>query len=128
MKRLEAGGYGVWLDRTDITGGNRWRDSIELGLNEADVVIFLISQRALESDEVYKELARAIELGKPIIPLRVDDTPLFGWYKEKLGSLQHIEIEATDESAKWWDLLADALHDVRRNQLAAAEDRSSAKS
>ncbi len=114
LQRLETAGYGVWLDRSDIGGGSRWREAIEQALQQADAVIFLISQPALESDEVYRELARAIELGKAIVPLRLDAAPLFGWFKEKLGAIQHIEYDANDPAEKWWGRLLAALRRSRR--------------
>jgi len=114
LQRLEAAGYGVWLDRSDIGGGSRWREAIELALQQADAVIFLVSQPALESDEVYRELARTIELGKTIVPLRLDQAPLFGWFKEKLGAIQHIEVDAHDPAEKWWGRLLAALRRARR--------------
>jgi hypothetical protein len=120
LQRLEAAGYGVWLDRSDIGGGSRWREAIEQALQQADAVIFLVSQRALESDEVYRELARAIELGKAIVPLRLDQVPLYGWFKEKLGALQHIEYDAHDPDEKWWNRLLAALRRARRKPIPEA--------
>jgi hypothetical protein len=114
LQRLETAGYGVWLDRSDIGGGSRWREAIEQALQQADTVIFLVSQPALESDEVYRELARAVELGKAIVPLRLDPAPLFGWFKEKLGAIQHIEYDANDPTEKWWGRLLAALRRARR--------------
>jgi hypothetical protein len=89
-------------------------DPIELALQQADAVIFLVSQPALESDEVYRELARAIELEKTIVPLRLDQAPLFGWFKEKLGAIQHIELDTHDPAEKWWSRLLAALRRARR--------------
>jgi len=57
---------------------SRWREEIEQALQQADAVIFLISQPRWNQDEVYRELARAIELGKAIVPLRLDQAPLYG--------------------------------------------------
>ena len=82
LARLEGEGYGVWLDRPDIAGGKRWRSAIEQALVECDAVVFLISKTSLESDEVYKEPARAIDLGKAIVSLRLDDSTLYGWFND----------------------------------------------
>lgn len=120
LARLEAEGYGVWLDRSDIVGGKRWRAAIEQALQECDVVVFMISQAALQSDEVYKELARALELGKPIVPLRLDEAPLFGWFNDKLGALQHIAFDAKDKAQGWWRPLVHALRQARKAAQAAA--------
>ena len=110
----------VWLDRSDIVGGKRWRAAIEQALQECDAVVFMISQAALQSDEVYKELARALELGKPIVPLRLDEAPLFGWFNDKLGALQHIAFDAKDKAQGWWGPLVHALRQARKAAQAAA--------
>jgi len=114
LARLEAEGYGVWLDRSDIAGGKRWRMAIEQALVECDAVVFLISKASLESDEVYKELARAVDLGKAIVPLRLDDSALYGWFNDKLGALQHITFDADDKAQPWWPRLVAALRQARK--------------
>lgn len=118
LARLEAEGYGVWLDRSDIEGGKRWRIAIEQALQDCDAVVFMISQAALQSDEVYKELVRALELGKPIVPLRLDEAPLYGWFNDKLGALQHIAYDPKDAAQAWWPRLARALRQARRATMA----------
>lgn len=122
LEQLEAAGYGVWIDRSDIGGGKRWREEIERALQTADTMIFLLSKSALESDEVYRELARSVELGKSILPIRLDQAPLHGWYKEHLGAIQHIDYDPRDASREWWKRLQDALRRARleRRQESAA--------
>ena len=63
VKRLEDEGYGVWIDRSDIGGGTKWRGEIEKALSESAAMILILSKSALESDEIYKEVAHAVELG-----------------------------------------------------------------
>jgi len=116
MQRLESAGYGVWLDRSDIGGGSQWREEVDKAIQQADAVIFLLSKPALESDEVYRELTRAVELGKAIVPLRLDKSPLYGWFKQILGRLQHIEYDDQDTMFKWWSPLLAALRRIRRAQ------------
>lgn len=114
--RLEREGYGVWVDRADISGGSQWRGEIETGLTRADAMILLLSPSALESDEIYKEVARALELGKPIVPVCLGPIELHGWYKEKLGGVQ--QITHSDESDRtWFDKLLNALRQRRRSRL-----------
>lgn len=120
LARLEGEGYGVWLDRSAIAGGKRWRSAIEQALVECDAVVFLISKASLESDEVYKELARAVDLGKSIVPLRLDDSALYGWFNEKLGALQHIAFDAKDKARPWWPRLVAALRQARKAAQATA--------
>lgn len=114
VKRLKDDGYGVWIDRTHIGVGAKWRAAIDKGLNESTAMILLLSKLALESDEIYKEVARAVELGRPIIPLMVEPVELHGWYKDKIGAIQHIEIPEGDAGGEWYQRLLAALRRTRR--------------
>lgn len=115
VEMLESRGYAVWVDREDIGGGTRWRGEIESALSACDAVIFILSELALESDEIYKELYRAVELDKPIIPLSIDKPPLYGWYKEKLGTIQHIDYDAKKKG--WEQSLVAALCAARKSSV-----------
>ena len=119
--RLEREGYAVWVDRADISGGSKWRGEIETGLSRADAVILLLSPSALQSDEIYKEVARALELEKPIIPVCLGPIELHGWYKEKLGGVQQI---AHDDPAggEWFTQLLTALRHRRRSLLHEVQE------
>jgi hypothetical protein len=114
-RRLDSDGYGVWVDRSDIGGGMKWRGEIEKGLADAAAMILLLSKSALESDEIYKEVARALELGKPIIPLSLEPVDLHGWYKDKLGAIQHIEMPPDAADGEWYGRLLAALRQARRS-------------
>jgi hypothetical protein len=116
--RLEAAGYGVWLDRESVAGATRWRDEIEQGLKQCDALVFLLSQASLASDEVKKELAAGIEMGKTILPLRLDQAPLLGWFKDRLGAIQQVDYGAEEDV--WWKRLLAALRLARRTRLQKA--------
>jgi hypothetical protein len=122
VRRLENDGYGVWIDRSDIGGGAKWRAAIDKGLTESTAMILLLSKSALESDEIYKEVARAVELNRPIIPVTVEPVELHGWYKEKLGAIQYIEMPEGDAGGEWYTRLLAALRRTRRG----ASDQASA--
>lgn len=120
VKRLERDGYAVWIDRADIRGGSRWSAEVDKALQQSDAVILLLSKSVLESDEIYRELTRAIGLGKPIIPISLEPVELHGWYKEKLGSIQHIIRTGTGEDHAWYPPLTRALRNARKAGVAAA--------
>lgn len=106
---LEHQGFGVWLDREDIGGGSRWRDEIARAIEGCDAMVFLMSATALESDEVYKELAMARRLARPIIPLQIGDVRLIGWHKAELGPIQAIRHDPADRQGHWLSALVDAV-------------------
>ena len=106
---LEHQGFGVWLDREDIGGGSRWRDEIARAIEGCDAMVFLMSAAALESDEVYQELAMARSLGRPIIPLQLGEVRLIGWHKAELGPIQAIRHDPADRQGHWLSALVDAV-------------------
>lgn len=115
-RALEAAGFGVWVDREDIGGGTRWRAEIEHAIEACHALVFLMSAAALESDEVYKELALATTLGRPIIPLQLEAVKLIGWHKAELGPIQTVFYAADDPARKW---LAEVIAAVRKACAAA---------
>ena len=113
-QRLTDAGYGIWMDRPKIRGGSQWRDEIDRGLTQSDAVVVLLSASALESDEIYKEIARALELDRPIIPITLGAITLHGWYKDKLGGVQQIAYPADSSSGAWFEQLVSGLRHCRR--------------
>lgn len=77
----------VFQDVEDIAGGQRWRDTIRAAIQGAEVVVVAIGPRWLvdqagrrrldEPDDVLRaELAEALELDKPIVPVLVGDASM----------------------------------------------------
>ena len=48
------------------------------------------------------------------MPLRLDDSALYGWFNDKLGALQHIAFDAADKAQPWWPRLVAALRQARK--------------
>lgn len=59
---LEQHGVRVWLDEREILVGDPLRETIELGLSDADYVIVALSKTALKSTWVRKELSAAFAI------------------------------------------------------------------
>lgn len=73
---LEAGGAEVFRDVDDIRFGDRWEDVIKDKLAEAERVLVFWSQNAQTSEWVGREWAIALEMGKRLVPVLLDRTPL----------------------------------------------------
>jgi len=77
-------GFNVWTDESDIVPGEPWRDKLEHAIKSCDVVIILISKKALLSDWINKEWSIICEekWNRPnitILPIKLEDikTPPF---------------------------------------------------
>ena len=63
----------VWLDQLDIPIGAKWDTCIEHALNESVGIILVLSTSSVQSDNVMDEVSYAINKGKHIIPILLDD-------------------------------------------------------
>jgi TolB-like protein/tetratricopeptide (TPR) repeat protein len=91
VEALEADGFSVWWD-AHISGGDKWRDSIERHLDQAKCVLVVWSKRSVGPDGhfVRDEATRALRRGA-YLPVRIDKVepplgfgetqalPLAGW-------------------------------------------------
>jgi hypothetical protein len=70
---LRAAGAKVWIDQLDIPFGKKWDREIEKALNAATHVLFIASERSVTSENVLNEVQYAIDEGKQIIPIKIDN-------------------------------------------------------
>jgi len=66
---LDNIGINVWIDQSDIRGGDRWEEKINQALKECKLLIVIVSPAAITSEWVEYEWKTALSAGKPIIPL-----------------------------------------------------------
>src|SRR5277367_4574074 len=70
---LEQHGLRCWIAPRDIVPGAEWSTSIIQALNEARVFVLVLSHSANESNQIKREVERAVHNGTPIIPYRIED-------------------------------------------------------
>ncbi|WP_428679320.1 toll/interleukin-1 receptor domain-containing protein [Sphingopyxis sp.] len=70
---LEERGHRCWIAPRDIVAGTPWAEAILDGLKSASVFILVFSQHANSSPQVLREVERAVHLGLPILPFRIED-------------------------------------------------------
>jgi internalin A len=115
----------LWHDRR-LSPGDGWRDEIDDALEEADLVVFLISADFLASDYCNDvELRRALERHADgtcrVVPIIVRDA---NWKSSKLAPFQALPVDGKPITM-WsnrdnaWRIVAEGLEgiikDLRRN-------------
>lgn len=70
---LESKGIRCWIAPRDITPGVDWGEAIIDGINGARVFVLIFSSHANTSQQIKREVERAVSHGLPIIPLRIED-------------------------------------------------------
>lgn len=68
-KDLRSKGADIWLDQLDIEPGMRWDRAISKALGEAKTLMIVLSQSAMDSDNVMDEVSFAFDESKRIIPI-----------------------------------------------------------
>lgn len=123
VRGLESAGVACWIAPRDVPPGAQYADAIVRAINGAKVLILVLSESAVGSTHVGKEIERASAKGRPIIALRIDTAPLTPALEYFLSESQWIEARsgATDAALP---KLVDA---VRRLLTAAPKPPSPAR-
>jgi TolB-like protein/tetratricopeptide (TPR) repeat protein len=88
---LEAAGFRCWMAPRDVVPGTLYADGIVRAINESRILVLILSEHAIASSHVGKELERAASKRRPIIVLRTDAAPLTPTFEYFLSESQWIE-------------------------------------
>ena len=90
---LKKAGYDVWIDQEDIRAGTDWDLEVEKALETCDCLLFIETEKSVNSNNVLDEVYYALGQNKKVIPLIVRDskTPF------RLQRIQHIDFEKNYE-------------------------------
>jgi len=72
-KDLKAKGAKVWMDKLDIHLGQRWELEVESALNGCSLLLVIVSPASVASRNVLAEAAFAIDEGKEVIPVLMQE-------------------------------------------------------
>ena len=72
-KDLREAGADIWIDQLDIPAGTHWDAAVEKALNSAAYVLVILSPASTASTNVMDEVSFALESGKKIIPVLLED-------------------------------------------------------
>jgi TIR domain-containing protein len=70
---LESQGMRCWIAPRDILPGVDWGEAIVEAINESRAMLLVFSSKANASQQIKREVERAVHRGIPLIPLRLDD-------------------------------------------------------
>ena len=74
---LETAGVRCWIDTRDERAGLNWAEQIVSALKSSRAVV-LIHSRHTANSAVPREIGFADSLKLPLVPVRVDNTPMAG--------------------------------------------------
>ncbi len=69
---LESNGIACWIAPRDIVPGMDWSEAIVRGIAECPVTLLVFSTSANDSLQVRREVQRAFEKDRQVLPFRID--------------------------------------------------------
>ena len=70
---LEGRGLRCWIAPRDILPGRSWGEAIVEGISASQVFVLIFSANANGSQQILREVERAVNRGLAIVPFRIDD-------------------------------------------------------
>jgi hypothetical protein len=71
--KLEAEGIRCWIAPRDVAPGAEWAGAIVDAIDNCRVMILIFSYHANQSRQVYREVQRAFDGEKPVVPFRIEN-------------------------------------------------------
>ncbi len=103
---LEAAGFPCWISPRNVVPGTLYAVGIVRAIDESTIVVLILSEQAVASAHVGKELERATSKRHPIIALRTDIAPLTPAFEYFLNESQWIQVRAGGTDAAIAQLIA----------------------
>jgi TolB-like protein/Tfp pilus assembly protein PilF len=102
---LERQGLKCWIAPRDVIPGSLYADGIVRAISGAKVFALVLSEQAIASSHVGKEIERASSKRRPIIAVRTDLAPLTPAFEYFLSESQWIDLGSGDTAAAFAKLV-----------------------
>ena len=112
---LEQKGIRCWIAPRDIVPGRDWSEGILDGLNATRVFVLVFSSNANASQQIKREVERAVHLGTPVIPFRVENVAPSGSLEYFISS-QHWLDAFTPPLEQHLDYLAGVVRHILESE------------
>jgi TolB-like protein len=94
VENLEQHGIKCWIAPRDVTPGSPYADEIVGAINDAKILVLVLSQHAIDSPHVGREVERAASKRRRIIGLRTGAVQLTRSFEYFLSESQWIDVAA----------------------------------
>jgi TIR domain len=93
---LEAASMGCWIAPRNVVPGTMYADGIVHAIDESSILVLILSEQAVASAHVGREIERAVSKRHPVVALRIDAAPLTAAFEYFLNQSQRIEGGGSD--------------------------------
>jgi TolB-like protein/Flp pilus assembly protein TadD len=89
--KLRAAGVSLWIDQGGIDAASLWSEQIVNALESAKVLLLMVTDSAVHSHNVAKEVVLVSERKGHILPVHLEPTVIPPALKYQLAGIQHVE-------------------------------------
>src|SRR5580693_2385888 len=93
---LEAAGFPCWIAPRNVVPGTLYAEGIVHAIDESSILVLILSEQAVASAHVGREIERAVSKRHPVVALRIDTAPLAAAFEYFLNQSQWIEGGGSD--------------------------------
>jgi TolB-like protein/Flp pilus assembly protein TadD len=93
---LETAGFPCWIAPRNVVPGSMYAAGIVHAIDESSILVLILSEQAIASEHVGREIERAISKRRPVVALRIDAAPLTAAFEYFLNQSQWIEGGGSD--------------------------------
>ena len=90
-EKLRAAGVSMWIDTGAIDAASLWSEQIVNALESAKVLLLVVTESAVHSDNVAKEVMLVSERKGHILPVYLEPTVIPPALRYQLAGIQHVE-------------------------------------
>jgi adenylate cyclase len=91
LARLRAAGVSMWIDQGAIDAAAQWSEQIVNALESCKALMLMVSESAVHSHNVAKEVVLVSERKGHILPVHLEPTAIPAALKYQLAGIQHVE-------------------------------------
>ncbi len=95
-----------WMDLDGIESGSQFEDVVISAIDNARIVVFLLSENSMKSKWTKDEVRYAYETKKKIIPVNIDRCAPSGWFLFKFSGYDVIDINDPYQQSKLFSNLS----------------------
>ncbi len=90
---LNSQGISTWMAPGDIPVGKEYAEVITDAVENCSCLVLILSQATQESKWVSREIERAVNYGKTIIPIQIESVSLNGKFELYISELQSVSVK-----------------------------------
>jgi TolB-like protein/Flp pilus assembly protein TadD len=120
--KLRSAGVSLWIDQGGIDGATLWGEEIVKALEHAKVLLLVVTESAVRSHNVAKEVVLASERKGHILPVHLEPTQIPPSLRYPLAGIQHVEYFHGDPDEN----LRTILRSLERVGVAVGSPRTAA--